>query len=61
MSGRNPVMYLTVYCVIIMTHTPSWGVSDLQSPSPRAQRALGFGDCKSDTAHARLFLFVCFV
>ena len=41
-------------CVITMTqityNTPSWAVSDLQSPPPRALRALGIGDCKSDTA-----------
>ena len=41
-------------CVITMTqityNTPSRAVSDLQSPPPRALRALGIGDCKSDTA-----------
>ena len=38
--------------VITMTqityNTPSWAVSDLQSPPPQALR--GIGDCKSDTA-----------
>ena len=41
-------------CIITMTqityNTPSWAVSDVQSPSPWALRALGIGDYKSDTA-----------
>ena len=45
---------VTLMCVITMTqityNTPSRAVSDLQSPPPRALRALGIGDCKSDTA-----------
>ena len=38
------------YMTQITYNTPSWAVSDLQSPPPRALRALGIGDCKSDTA-----------
>ena len=34
----------------ITYNTPIWAVSDLQSSSPCALRALGNMDCKSDTA-----------
>ena len=34
----------------ITYNTPSWAVSDLQSPPSRTLCALGIGDCKSDTA-----------
>ena len=45
---------LTLTCVIAMAqitrtyNTPSWAVSDLQSPPPQALRALGISGCKSD-------------
>ena len=35
---------------IITCNTPTWAVSDLQSPPPWALHALGISDCKSDTA-----------
>ena len=43
---------VTLMCVItqITYNMPSWAVSDLQSPPPQVLRALGIGDCKSDTA-----------
>ena len=45
----------------ITYNTPSWAVSDLQSPPPRALRALGIGDCKSDTAllYRRVITITC--